>query len=105
MTIMTTEEIFELGIKQVLELPEDVAGRHNQVKKMLAEDPRESVGKFCCYSRQVDTLHLAPFEVPPCWAGDEDKGPGGRLRRRMMRKGISPWHPDPQAALGIGSWR
>lgn len=105
MTIITTDEIFELGINQVLELPEDAVGRHAQVQSMLAKRTREEVGKFCCYSRQVDTLHLAPFEIPPCWAGDEDKGPGGRLRRRMLLKGISPWHPDPQSALGIGFWR
>jgi hypothetical protein len=55
----------------------------------------------CC---QRDALRLKPWQSPPCWVADENEPRVGeedaaRLLRRMLKAGISEFHPDPMAAL------
>ena len=98
---MTELEAGELAIAQSLDPKnEDIAGRIAQIEAMLEERTRGEVAAFCSYHRQVDTLKMKPWEMPPCWCTDADNGLGGRLRRRMLAAGVPANHPDPLRALG-----
>ena len=66
------------------------------------------------YGCQMDSLHLRPWQEPPCWA-DDDKpvdhdGTHGRaaawaLRRRLIKAGLSMYEPDPVRALEAAAAR
>jgi hypothetical protein len=116
---MTDDELddaaLELCLQQVLD-GADGPSRVQQVRDFLdgyhAEGPRprREVAEFCSYVRQCQTLNLAPWESAPCQRadgvihregdsfglGDE---PAARLARKMRDAGVSPYHPDPIAAL------
>jgi hypothetical protein len=78
--------------------------RHAQIDSMLADRSWEDVAEFCAYGQQVDSLHLKPWQTPPCWVEDAHEPKRGeeeaaKLLRRMLRSGVSRWHLDPLAAL------
>jgi hypothetical protein len=55
-------------------------------------------------SRQCRALNLKPWETPPCHVNDPDnpvreERKAARLQQRMLRAGVSKWHPDPLAAI------
>jgi hypothetical protein len=79
-------------------------GRGKQLDTMLETRTWQRVGKFAAYCCQHKALHLAPHETPPCHVERLDKvEPEERkaadLQRRMLRHGVSRWHPDPMAAI------
>ena len=96
--MMTDAEALELAIETVLNTPEDVKGRHDQIRSMIAED-RDHAGKFCSYHLQYSNLGLKPWELAPCNRDGSTNGPADRLYRRMLKAGISQYHPDPLKAL------
>jgi hypothetical protein len=80
--------------------------RSRQIDAMLADRSRSwaSVAEFCAYDRQMDNLHLKPWEHPPAHVNDPDHPQPGEetaaaLLRRMLHAGIPRWHPDPLVAL------
>jgi hypothetical protein len=85
--------------------------RGDQLDRMLEGRPWEDVAGFASFHCQIESLHLKPWEMPPC-LGDCDNGNGRdeqawALLKRMRKAGISRWHPDPleacqkaEAALG-----
>jgi hypothetical protein len=103
MTAKTYEDCLELALEMVLNGEEDVKGRHKQIRAKLAED-RVDAAHLCVYILQTRNLNLRPWERPPCHSTGEDKGPMGRLVRRLQKHGISECHPDPlQALADIGA--
>jgi hypothetical protein len=90
----------ELALQQTL--TEKDHGRVEQVQWMLEKRARLEVSQFCSFHRQIESLHLKPWELPPC-LGDLDNGSGRdeqawRLLKRMQKAGVSRWHPSPIAA-------
>jgi hypothetical protein len=86
------------------------AERARQVERMLADRPWAIVATFASFSCQCRALHLKPYETPPCHCNNPDKpGPNyedaARLQRRMLKAGVSKWHPDPLAAIAAGKRR
>ncbi len=97
-------------------------GHTEQVRSFLAKRPWLEVSKFCAYHWQMRHLGCRPYHSPPCWIVTEEEadailkeGPraahdgSGRdisncasawILKRMLRAGISPFHPDPLRALG-----
>ena len=74
--------------------------RAEQLRDKLKTEPWEEVAKFAAFVAQSVALKLKPWECPPCATCDgEDNAPHGRLLARMLALGISPWHPDPLAAI------
>jgi hypothetical protein len=74
-------------------------------------DRWEDIARYCAFHMQVANLHLPPWQPPPSSIGPEnmasalaetDPQRGHRaaalLRQRMLRCGVSGWHPDPVAA-------
>jgi hypothetical protein len=67
------------------------------------------VARGCAWSEQHRNLRLRPWQPPPCQADPHaingaDDGVMGRraaslLLARMLKLGVSRWHPDPLAAI------
>src|SRR4051794_20592809 len=96
---------------------EERPARAKQINDKIAPGPWHrgwiEVAEFCSYSTQVDSLGLAPWQIPPCWIDDIDaalREPGDDAKRirdaallllRMQRCGVSKFHPDPIGACAI----
>ena len=59
----------------------------------------QAVAEFAAYCAQTVSLHLKPWEAPPCLSDGEGNAPEDKLCRKMLEAGISRFHPDPMAAL------
>ena len=55
-----------------------------------------AVAAYDCQSR---SLNLPPWEAPPCVASVRGNSRAARLLRRMLKRGISRWHPRPLEAI------
>jgi hypothetical protein len=74
-------------------------GRAEQIYSKLRDEPWDEVAQFAAYVCQGRSLHLAPWESPPCWADADDSDPAAKLLRQMLDLGVSRWHPDPMEAI------
>jgi hypothetical protein len=75
-----------------------------QLDSMLQDRSRVEVAEFAAYDQQIDNMRLRPWEEPPCHVGDpheprRGEEAGAKVLRRMLKAGISRWHPNPLAAL------
>jgi hypothetical protein len=75
-----------------------------QLDDMMRERCWLEVAQFAAYVCQGSALHLKPWQTPPCYVADVNEPRVGeesaaKLLRRMLKAGISRWHPDPLAAL------
>ena len=68
---MTDKETLELCIETVLNSPEDIVGRHKQIKAKLDDDGWEDTARLCSYSLQRKNLDLPPW-VPTPSHGDTE---------------------------------
>ena len=59
----------------------------------------QQVAEFAAYCSQMKTLRLKPWESPPCWSDGKGNDPKDKLCRKMLKAGISKFHPVPLAAL------
>jgi hypothetical protein len=73
--------------------------RADQIDHMLATRPWHDVSQFCAYDCQIRTMNLKPWQTPPCYLDEAGEETGAALLRRMLRSGVSRFHPDPLAAL------
>ena len=69
------------------------------LQQMLADDGWEQAAKRAAFLVQFRTMNLRPWQNAPCHADQDDDDAAGKLLRRMIRNGISRWHPDPVAEL------
>jgi hypothetical protein len=79
-------------------------GRDQQLEAMLQHEPWEQVARFAASCCQIVTLQLKPWESPPCAINDPEhpsvnERAAAKLLRKMLRHGVSRWHPDPCAAI------
>jgi hypothetical protein len=78
--------------------------RAKQLEEMAEERGWIEAAEFAAYNRQIATMRLRPWQEPPCFIDDPNEPKIGeeiaaRLLRRMLKAGISRWHPDPIRAL------
>jgi hypothetical protein len=72
---------------------------------MLQSQPFEQVGAFAAGVCQVKNLQLKAWECPPCDSFETQSDCYGarpaeiRLLQRMLRAGVSRYHPNPMQAL------
>jgi hypothetical protein len=126
---LTEADIAALQLSLDLTLSDDPVdpGRVEQITDML-DDPKglygntwRDIANLCCYHQQLTRLNLFPAQSPPCWIVTLDQadailrkgkllasdGSGvdvsnckpARLLKRMLRLGISPFHPNPIKAI------
>jgi len=103
-------------VEQVMDFLHGVPGI-----EALPARPWREVAEFCAYHQQMRRLNLHPAQSPPCWIVDEDEAdkilnegyeaaadgsgvdisncPGARLLKEMLRYGVSPFDPNPLAAI------
>jgi hypothetical protein len=98
---LTTNDL--AALEQALKLTrQESAGRAAQIALKLAEDGWWNTACFAAFNCQCSTLHLKPWEHAPCWVDDPDDYPdpeAARLLKRMLKAGVSRYHPDPLAAI------
>jgi hypothetical protein len=78
--------------------------RREQLDDMLKDRCWLEVAQFAASDRQFANLRLKLWQTPPCFVADENEPRVGeeeaaKLLHRMLKAGISRWHPDPLAAL------
>ena len=75
-------------------------GRARQLDEKLKDESWEEVASFAAFSAQSRSLHLQPWESPPCIAdGFHGDASARKLLQQMLDAGVSRYHPDPMAAL------
>ncbi|MGY8677104.1 hypothetical protein Q2941_04725 [Bradyrhizobium sp. UFLA05-153] len=86
--------------------------RSDQIDYKLEHEPWESVAKFAAFSAQIRSLKLKAWQWPPCAVialehPEASERIAARVLKKMLRHGISRWHPDPEAALAavVGAQR
>jgi hypothetical protein len=113
---MEMEALDQAALELALEQLRKEPGRPEQLDWKIEHDGWQDTAEFAAYCRQSRTLHLRPWETPPCWVIDPDSPPdfgegesagrnydgraqAAKLLRKMLALGISRWHPDPRAAI------
>jgi hypothetical protein len=81
--------------------------RKRQLESMLEDRDWFTVARFACRCVQDQTLGLRPWEKPPCVVSDDfadephNQRAAVKLLQKMLAAGVSRYHPDPMAALGL----
>ena len=89
------------ALKLAMEHANKEPARAAQLRSMLKDQSWIEVAEFAAYGCQNRSLHLLPWELPPCH-GDSEHHPDQAARKlldQMLAAGISRYHPDPMAAL------
>jgi hypothetical protein len=85
----------ELAMAKAREEP----GRSEQLDAKLMDEPWEEVAQFAAGCVQSRALRLAPWERPPCETfldeDDPERAPAVQLLTRMLKAGVSRFHPSP----------
>jgi hypothetical protein len=92
---LSDRDCLDLATTIVLRHPE----RRREFQALARERGWEAASMVCVYDCQVRSMRLRWWEQPPCVAGTRGKDRAARLLRRMARRGISRYHPDPLRAI------
>jgi Zn finger protein HypA/HybF involved in hydrogenase expression len=107
---MTTKGLSQAdheALERALQLAcRESTGQAARFEEMLRSKPWREVCERAVYHLQVKTLRLKPWQCPPCDCRSDEIGQGYgcsasevKLRRHMLRLGISLYEPDPRAAI------
>ena len=81
-----------------LTLAEPDKSRVEQVQSMLADRHWLQVAEFCAYHRQMNSLRLEPWQLPPSSGFGHDPK-ADQMLNKMVAAGLSQYDPDPMSAL------
>jgi hypothetical protein len=73
--------------------------RWREFQALVLERGWDEAARVCVFDCQWRALRLRWGEQPPCVAGTRGKGRASCLLRRMLRRGISRYHPRPLEAI------
>jgi hypothetical protein len=73
--------------------------RWSEFLTLVRERGWEAAAKICAYDCQWRAMRLRWGEAPPCMASVRGRGRSSRLLRRMLKRGISRYHPNPLEAI------
>jgi hypothetical protein len=92
-----------LSDRDCLDLATAIVLRHPQrrieFQNLVRERGWDAAAMVAAYDCQARSMRLRWWELPPCVAGTRGKGRAARLLRRMLRRGVSRWHPRPLEAI------
>jgi hypothetical protein len=74
-------------------------GRWREFQDLMRDQGWEAAARIAVYDCQARAMRLRWWEVPPCVGDLRGKDRTARLLRRMARRGVSRYHPDPLAAI------
>jgi hypothetical protein len=95
----------QLSDHDCLDLATDIVRRHperwREFQALVCERGWHEAARIAVYDCQVRSMRLPPWREGeiPCMASRRGKDRAARLLRRMLRRGISRYHPNPLAAL------
>jgi hypothetical protein len=96
-----------LGDRDALDAAIELVRKHNgrwrEFQALVLERGWEAAAMIASYDAQTRALRLPPWEAPPCVASVRGKDRAARLLRRMLRRGVSRWHPRPLEAIAEAS--
>jgi hypothetical protein len=86
----------------------DVVWRHperrRELRSLIRKRGWEAAARIAAYDVQCRSLNLKPWQEPPCTGRlRDDKSPAGCLLKRMAKRGVSRWAPDPLRAIAQAS--
>jgi hypothetical protein len=109
---MTLSQVDRDALERALAMArKESPGRSQQIDDKLVDEPWFDVATFAAYGCQTDSLHLKPWQSPPCWiddlvgtiqAGNDGKNgdyAAAKLLQRLLDAGVSRYEPDPIKAL------
>jgi hypothetical protein len=73
--------------------------RRIEFQNLVRERGWDEAAMVAAYDCQARSMRLRWWEQPPCVASVRGKDRAARLLRRMARRGISRYHPNPLAAI------
>ena len=73
--------------------------RWREFQDLMRERGWEAATKVVVFDCQARSMRLRWWEQPPCLASLRGKDRAARLLRRMLRRGVSRYDPNPLAAL------
>jgi hypothetical protein len=108
---MEVDDVDHDALTRAVEMYRADPARSEQLDYIIKRDGWVKAAEFAAYSAQSRSLHLRPWQSPPCHVGDIDatlaKGDDGvlgdyaaaKLLQKMLALGISEFEPDPLAAI------
>jgi hypothetical protein len=73
--------------------------RRRELRSLIRQRGWQPAAEIAAFDAQCRALNLPPWEAPPCVARVRGKDRAARLLRRMLRRGISRYHPSPLRAI------
>ena len=73
--------------------------RNRELAEVMVERGWQGAAAVAAYDCQSRSLNLPPWEAPLCVASVRGNSRAARLLRRMLKRGISRWHPRPLEAI------
>jgi hypothetical protein len=76
-------------------------GRWREFQALVLSRGWSAAAQICVFDCQVRSMRLPPWREQeiPCMASPRGRGRASRLLRRMLKRGISRWHPRPLEAI------
>jgi hypothetical protein len=72
-TTLNRLQVDREALRRAVELMRAEGGdRREQIEGMLRDDPWQEAARFAAYHRQVNSLHLLPWQSPPCHIDADD---------------------------------
>ena len=94
-----------LSDKDALEAAIDIVRQHperwQELQALVCERGWNAAALVAVCDCQVRAMRLPPWreEEVPCTASPRGRSRAGRLLRRMLKRGISRYHPNPLEAI------
>jgi hypothetical protein len=94
-----------LSDRDCLDLATDIVRRHperwREFQALVLERGWHAAAMVAAVDCQVPSMRLPPWREGeiPCLASSRGTDRAARLLRRMLRRGVSRWHPRPLEAL------
>jgi hypothetical protein len=91
--------------RAALQAAVDVVRRHpergRELEALVRERGWEEAARIAVLDCQSRSMRLPPWreEEIPCMASPRGKSPASRLLRRMLKRGVSRWDPNPLRAI------
>jgi hypothetical protein len=98
-----TESLDRAALAEAVAIVRGHPERSRELAEVMAERGWEAAAEVAVFDAQCRALNLPPWEAPPCVANARGKDRAARLLRRMLKRGISRWHPRPLEAIAEAS--